>query len=61
MRADWTRRDNDIAAYLAGFGRFGIPFNVVYGPATPRGMVLPELLTPARVADAVSRARALSE
>ena len=61
MRADWTRRDDDIAAYLAGFGRFGIPFNVVYGPATPRGMVLPELLTPARVADAVSRARALSE
>jgi len=56
MRADWTRRDDDIAAYLAGFGRFGIPFNVVYGPAAPQGMVLPELLTPARVVDAVSRA-----
>ncbi len=56
MRADWTRRDDDIAAYLTGFGSFGIPFNVVYGPATPRGIVLPELLTSARVVDAVSRA-----
>ncbi|MBL6934374.1 MAG: thioredoxin family protein [Alphaproteobacteria bacterium] len=56
MRADWTRRDDDIAAYLAGFGRFGIPFNVVYGPAAPQGMVLPELLTPARVVAAVNRA-----
>ncbi len=56
MRADWTRRDDNIAAYLAGFGRFGIPFNAVYGPATPRGIVLPELLTPAQVIDAVNRA-----
>jgi suppressor for copper-sensitivity B len=57
MRADWTRRDDDIAAYLAGFGRFGIPFNVVYGPAAPRGSVLPELLTPARVVEAITLAR----
>jgi suppressor for copper-sensitivity B len=57
MRADWTRRDDDIAAYLAEFGRFGIPFNVVYGPAAPRGSVLPELLTPARVVEAITRAR----
>jgi len=57
MRADWTRRDDDIAAYLAGFWRFGIPFNVVYGPAAPRGSVLPELLTPARVVKAINRAR----
>ncbi|WP_372024745.1 protein-disulfide reductase DsbD family protein [Tistrella mobilis] len=52
MKADWTRPDPAIADYLAGFGRYGIPFNVVYGPAAPQGLVLPELLT----ADAVTRA-----
>ena len=31
--------------YLAGFGRYGIPFNVVYGPGAPEGRTLPELLT----------------
>lgn len=45
MRADWTRPSDDIANYLASFGRFGIPFNVVYGPDSPQGVVLPELLS----------------
>ncbi len=45
MRADWTRPDAAIARYLAGFGRYGIPFNVVYGPAAPSGLVLSEFLS----------------
>ena len=45
MRADWTRPDPAITRYLAGFGRYGIPFNVVYGPAAPSGLVLSELLS----------------
>jgi suppressor for copper-sensitivity B len=45
MRADWTRPDPAIAQYLAKFGRYGIPFNAVYGPNAPRGIPLPELLT----------------
>lgn len=45
MRADWTRPNDEIARYLASFGRYGIPFNVVYGPAAPEGIALPELLT----------------
>lgn len=44
MQADWTRPDPDIAAYLASFGRYGIPFNAVYGEAAPNGIALPELL-----------------
>jgi suppressor for copper-sensitivity B len=56
MRADWTRRDDSIAAYLASFGRYGIPFNVVYGPGAPDGLPLPELLTEAAVLDAMDRA-----
>ncbi|MEK9900708.1 MAG: thioredoxin family protein, partial [Rhodospirillaceae bacterium] len=45
MRADWTKPSDTIARYLASFNRFGIPFNVIYGPETPRGVVLPELLS----------------
>ena len=44
MRADWTRPDARISAYLASFGRYGIPFNAVYGPGAPGGIALPELL-----------------
>ena len=45
MRGDWTRPDASISAYLASFGRYGIPFNVIYGPDRPNGVVLPEVLT----------------
>ena len=56
MRADWTRPDDAIARYLASFGRYGIPFNVVYGPGAPVGTPLPELLTTEVVLDALGRA-----
>lgn len=56
MRADWTRPDARIAEYLASFGRYGIPFNVVYGPAAPSGIALPELLTSDSVLAALDRA-----
>jgi suppressor for copper-sensitivity B len=52
MRADWTRPNAAIAAYLRRFGRYGIPFNAVYGPGAPAGVALPEILT----ADAVRAA-----
>ncbi len=35
MVADWTQPDPAISGYLASFGRFGIPMNVVYGPKAP--------------------------
>lgn len=56
MRADWTRPDEAIAAYLASHGRYGIPFNVVYGPDAPDGIVLPELLSNDAVLEALARA-----
>jgi suppressor for copper-sensitivity B len=56
MRADWTRPDGAIAAFLRGFGRYGIPFYAVYGPATPDGQPLSELLTPGEVLGALGRA-----
>jgi suppressor for copper-sensitivity B len=56
MRADWTRPDPRIARYLASFGRYGIPFNVVYGPAAPEGIALPELLDTDAVLSALAAA-----
>jgi suppressor for copper-sensitivity B len=45
MRADWSRPNPIIADYLHRFARYGIPFDVVYGPKRPDGEALPELLT----------------
>ena len=45
MKADWTKPSDEIAQYLSSFGRFGIPFNIVYGPDSRGGKVLPELLS----------------
>ena len=56
MRADWTSPDPAIAEYLASFGRYGIPFNAVYGPESPGGIALPELLTEAAVMAALRQA-----
>jgi suppressor for copper-sensitivity B len=57
MRADWTRPDDRISSYLAEHGRYGIPFNIVYGPGAPDGIPLPELLTEGAVMTALDRAR----
>ncbi len=45
MRGDWTTPSPEITAYLRRHGRYGIPFNIVYSPKNPHGVVLPELLT----------------
>jgi suppressor for copper-sensitivity B len=56
MQGDWTLPDDAISAYLATFGRYGIPFNAVYGPGLPGGLALPELLTRDIVTEALDRA-----
>ncbi|MEM7223108.1 MAG: protein-disulfide reductase DsbD domain-containing protein [Pseudomonadota bacterium] len=56
MRGDWTSPDPAITAYLTSFGRYGIPFNAVYGPGAPDGATLPELLTRERVLKALDQA-----
>ena len=57
LRADWTRPDDDIRRYLNANGRYGIPFNAVYGPGAPDGIVLSEVLTSDAVIDAIERAK----
>ena len=56
MQADWTRPDPRIQSYLEANGRFGIPFNIVYGPAAPEGIPLSEVLTPTMVMEALETA-----
>ncbi len=56
MKADWTNPDPAISAFLERHGRYGIPFNMVYGPSAPAGVPLPELLTGADVLRALDQA-----
>ena len=56
QRGDWTSPDEEIGDYLASFGRYGIPFNAVYGPAAPQGLALPEILSVEAVMEALEQA-----
>lgn len=56
MRADWTRPEPQVTDYLKSFGRYGVPLDVIYGPARPDGEALPELLSASAVLGAIERA-----
>jgi suppressor for copper-sensitivity B len=56
MKADWTLPDPGISTYLARYQRYGIPFDAVYGPGAPGGLVLPELLSRESVLGALEKA-----
>jgi suppressor for copper-sensitivity B len=58
MKADYTVPSEEIHNYLSGNGVYAIPFNMVYGPNSPEGIRLPEILTKADVRKAVFDARA---
>jgi thiol:disulfide interchange protein DsbD len=48
VRADWTRRDDEITRALAALGRNGVPVYVLYRPGRAP-VLLPEVLTRERV------------
>ena len=52
LRADWTRRDPEIAQALAALGRNGVPVYALYA-ADGRVTLLPEILTTQLVVDAL--------
>jgi thiol:disulfide interchange protein DsbD len=54
--ADWTRRDSAIAQALSDQGRIGVPLYLVYGADGGSPKVLPQLLTPSVVAQALDGA-----
>ena len=45
LRGDWTRRDEEIAAFLASQGAAGVPLYLWY-PASGEAQQLPQVLTP---------------
>jgi thiol:disulfide interchange protein DsbD len=54
VRADWTKHDESIASALTELGRSGVPTYVFYRPGQP-ALVLPEVLTPGVVLDALDQ------
>ncbi|MBK5968442.1 MULTISPECIES: protein-disulfide reductase DsbD family protein [Thiorhodovibrio] len=52
LKGDWTNHDSDISAYLSDFGRDGVPLYVYY-PLGAEPQVLPQLLTPGLVLEAL--------
>ena len=58
MVGDWTNRDAIIAQTLAEHGRAGVPLYLMYGAGGGEAVVLPQILTPGIVRDAVKKASA---
>ena len=56
LKADWTRRDAMIASALAEHGRAGVPLYLLYRPGVEAPTILPQLLTPGLVAEALADA-----
>ncbi|MGF1679347.1 MAG: protein-disulfide reductase DsbD family protein [Candidatus Methylacidiphilales bacterium] len=54
LKADWTNQDPAITRELARFGRSAVPFNVIYRDGMDTPLILPELLTPQMVLDALN-------
>jgi suppressor for copper-sensitivity B len=44
LKLDWTKPNDRIKIFLSKKGRYGIPFNEIYGPSLLNGKILPELL-----------------
>lgn len=56
MQGDWTHPNGEVSRYLRENGRFGVPFNIVYGPNAPEGIPLPVILTDDMVVKAIELA-----
>jgi DsbC/DsbD-like thiol-disulfide interchange protein/cytochrome c biogenesis protein CcdA len=55
LRGDWTNKDPQITAELAAYHRAAVPFNLIWLPGHPDPVILPELLSPSIVLDAVNK------
>ena len=55
LRGDWTNKDPQITAELAAYHRAAVPFNLIWLPGHPDPVILPELLTPSIVLEALGK------
>jgi thiol:disulfide interchange protein/DsbC/DsbD-like thiol-disulfide interchange protein len=53
LKGDWTNKDPKITAELAKYQRSAVPFNVIWLPGKSDPVLLPELLTPGMVLNAI--------
>jgi len=54
LKGDWTREDPKITEVLKAHGRSGVPLYLYYAPGATEAQVLPQILTPGLVIEAVS-------
>lgn len=45
ITVDWTEYNPEVLEFMKKYGRFGLPFYVIFSPMIPDGMVLPEVLS----------------
>jgi thiol:disulfide interchange protein len=55
MKADWTRQDPAITQALTALGRSGVPVYALYAPSQTDPQLLPQVLTPGIVIDALNK------
>ena len=55
LKADWTSHDDAITQALASYGRSGVPAYALYGSNESTPTLLPEVLTPGIVMDALKK------
>jgi thiol:disulfide interchange protein DsbD len=55
FKADWTREDLAITQALTALGRSGVPVYALYSPGESNPQLLPQVLTPGIVLDAISK------
>jgi thiol:disulfide interchange protein DsbD len=55
LKADWTQPNDAIAQTLTALGRSGVPAYVLYTPGQSEPQLLPEVLTPGIVTDALAK------
>jgi thiol:disulfide interchange protein len=55
MKADWTRHDEAITDALTALDRSGVPAYALYAPGQSEPVMLPEVLTPGIVMDALGK------
>lgn len=54
LRGDWTRQDPDITAELEQHGRKGVPLYLLYLPGNAEPQILPQVLTPGMLEQALA-------
>ncbi len=55
LKGDWTNRNAEIASLLADYGRAGVPLYLLFPKGSTEAVVLPEILTPGIIKDAVEQ------